>query len=94
MIQSFRCRRTEAFWRGRKPLKRFPPEIAQTALDRLDILHAAVRLDVLRSPPGNHLEALKGDLAGFHSIRINIRWRIVFRWTENGPADVAIVDYH
>ena len=57
-------------------------------------LDAAVVVDDLRFPPGNHLEALKGDRAGQHSVRINDQWRICFRWTEHGPADVEIVDYH
>ena len=51
-------------------------------------------LDDLRSPPGNRLEALKGNLRGMHSIRVNDQWRIIFRWTEAGPADVDVVDYH
>ncbi len=58
------------------------------------MLHAAVHLDDLRSPPGNRLEALRGDRRGQHSIRINDQWRIVFVWREDGPHDVAIVDYH
>ena len=61
---------------------------------KLDLLNAATNLDDLRAPPGNRLEALKGDLAGFHSIRINSQWRIIFRWTSSGPADVQIIDYH
>lgn len=58
------------------------------------MLHAAVHLDDLRSPPGNRLEALRGDRRGQHSIRINDQWRIVFVWRDDGPHDVAIVDYH
>ena len=58
------------------------------------MLHAAADLKDLRVPPGNRLEALKGDLAGLHSIRINDQWRLTFRWTSNGPAEVRIVDYH
>jgi proteic killer suppression protein len=61
---------------------------------KLDILDAATSLDDLRAPPGNRLEPLKGDLAGFHSIRINSQWRIIFCWTPGGPANVRIVDYH
>jgi proteic killer suppression protein len=57
-------------------------------------LNRAARLDDLRAPPGNRLEALRGDLAGSYSIRINDQWRIVFRWTTEGPCDVEIVDYH
>lgn len=58
------------------------------------MLDYAYKLDDLRSPPGNRLEALKRDLAGFHSIRINGQWRVVFRWTGAGPTEVNIVDYH
>ncbi len=58
------------------------------------MLDYAHKLADLASPPGNRLEALKGDLAGFHSIRINDQWRVVFRWTGSGPADVDILDYH
>jgi plasmid maintenance system killer protein len=65
--------------------------ITLTRYTRLDY---AKDLTDLASPPGNRLEALKGDLARLHSIRINARWRVVFRWTELGPADVEIRDYH
>ena len=58
------------------------------------MLDYASRLEDLRAPPGNRLEALKGKLVGFYSIRINDQWRIVFQWTEHGPSDVDIVDYH
>ncbi len=61
---------------------------------KLDMLDYAGVLTDLASPPGNRLEALKGDLKGFHSIRINDQWRIVFQWTASGPADVDILDYH
>src|SRR5215204_1266109 len=61
---------------------------------KLDMLHYAQKLEDLRSPPANRLEALKGDLKGFFSIRINDQWRIVFRWTGSGPEDVDVVDYH
>jgi proteic killer suppression protein len=57
-------------------------------------LSAAKRLDDLRVPPGNRLEALHGTRAGQHSIRINDQWRICFMWTEGGPSDVEIIDYH
>ena len=68
--------------------------VARVAARKLDMLDYAHELRDLKSPPGNRLEALKGDLAGFHSIRINDQWRVVFRWTENGPVDVDIRDYH
>ena len=58
------------------------------------MVHYAHRLDDLRSPPGNRLEALRGDLAGFHSIRVNDQWRVVFRWMAEGPEDVDVPDYH
>jgi proteic killer suppression protein len=92
MIQSFKSKATERFWHG-EPVKQFAPFAAQ-ALRRLDMLHVAARLSDLRVPPGNQLEALKGDRSGQHSIRINQQWRICFVWTANGPAEVEIVDYH
>ncbi len=61
---------------------------------KLDMLHYAQKLDDLRSPPANRLEALKGDLGGFYSIRVNDQWRVVFRWAANGAEDVDVVDYH
>ena len=64
------------------------------ALRKLDMLNAAIVLDDLRSPPGNHLETLRGDRKGQHSIRINEQFRICFVWTTTGPAKVEIVDYH
>lgn len=61
---------------------------------KLDMLHYAQKLDDLESPPANRLEALKGDLGGFYSIRVNDQWRVVFRWAANGAEDVDVVDYH
>ena len=58
------------------------------------MLHYAAHLDDLKAPPGNRLESLRVDLKGFHSIRINEQWRIVFRWTDAGPYEVRITDYH
>jgi toxin HigB-1 len=74
--------------------RRFPSEILAAALRKLDYLNAAVSLNDLRSPPGNHLEMLHGDWRGFHSIRINKQWRIVFRWSDAQAHDVQIIDYH
>ena len=68
--------------------------IARIVKRKFDILHYAVELDDLRAPPGNRLELLKGNSKGLHSIRINDQWRIVFRWSESGPQDVQITDYH
>lgn len=68
--------------------------MARIARRKLDMLHYADTLDDLRSPPGNRLEVLRGELKGCHSIRINDRWRLVFRWTEQGPTRARITDYH
>lgn len=93
MIKSFVDRDTERVWR-REPTKRLDPRIHKTANRKLHLLDAATTLEALRVPPGNHLEALKGDRRGQHSIRINDQWRICFRWTDTGPEDVKIEDYH
>ncbi len=93
MIRSFANSDTEAFfWNGICPAqwRRF----ARVAARKLDMLDYAVRLSDLRTPPGNRLEALKANRQGQHSIRINDQWRICFRWTNQGPEDVEIVDYH
>lgn len=93
MIVSTKGRFVEAVIAGKAP-KGFPADILRSAERRLRAVDAAVVLDDLRSPPGNRLEALAGDRAGQHSIRINDQWRICFRWTEAGAEDVEIVDYH
>jgi toxin HigB-1 len=93
MIASFRCEETRRLWNGERS-RRLPPEIQNVALRKLRLLAAAKRLDDLRVPPGNRLEALLGDRAGQYSIRINDQWRICFHWSEGGPTDVAILDYH
>ena len=92
MIRSFRCRDTERLHHGER-VRRFVA-IETVARRKLLILDAAARLDDLRVPPGNRLEALKGDRAGQHSIRINDQWRVCFRWFAAGAEDVEIVDYH
>ena len=96
MIRSFSDSATEDLYHGHQSsrVRRFPPTIISVALRKLDVLAAAHELVDLRVPPGNHLEALKGDLDGFHSIRINDQWRIVFRWENGGVDQVAITDYH
>jgi proteic killer suppression protein len=71
-----------------------PAAFRQRALDKLTLLDAAVSLDQLKIPPGNRLETLRGDRTGRHSIRINDQFRICFQWTDAGPIDVEIVDYH
>jgi proteic killer suppression protein len=92
MIQSFKCKDTLALYEGKSPrrFKAFLP-VAERKLSQLD---AAQTLDFMKAPPGNHLEALKGDRKGQHSVRINVQWRICFVWTDTGPIDVEIVDYH
>lgn len=92
MIKSFRCADTEALSKG-DHVRRFV-NIAAVARRKLRQLEIAGRLDDLKVPPGNRLEALKGDRAGQYSIRINEQWRVCFRWTEAGAEDVEIVDYH
>lgn len=91
-IQSFRCNHTQKLFEGEHP-KRFK-NIESVAERKLQMLDSAVDLKDLRAPPANRLEALKGSRAGQHSIRINDQWRVCFRWTETGAADVEIVDYH
>jgi proteic killer suppression protein len=92
MLVSFRCADTEALASGRR-VRRFA-SIESVARRKLRQLQIAGRLEDLRVPPGNRLEALKGDRAGQHSIRVNDRFRICFRWTATGAEDVEIVDYH
>jgi toxin HigB-1 len=93
VIRSFRDATTERLW-SRQRVKAIDPRIQRVALRKLAMLDAAEVLEDLRVPPGNRLEALKGDRAGQHSIRINQQWRICFLWTTAGPEDVEIVDYH
>lgn len=76
-----------------KPGKGFPANLFRAAVRKLAMFEAAHRLDDLRAPPANRLEALKGDRRGQHSIRLNAQWRLCFVWTEKGPEDVEIVDY-
>lgn len=92
MIRSFRCKDTQAVFEGGHP-KRFR-SMEAVATRKLAMLDAAKTLEFLRSPPGNRLEALKGDRAGQWSIRVNDQWRVCFSWTQEGPVDVEIVDYH
>ena len=93
MIRSFRCRETERLFKGRFS-KKWAQQIQRKALMKLNIIHAASRLDTLSVPPGNRLESLSGDRAGQHSIRINDQWRVCFVWKDGHAHDVAIVDYH
>lgn len=92
MIVSFRDAETEALANGRR-VRRFA-SIETIVRRKLRQLQIAGRLDDLRVPPGNRLQALKGKRAGQHSIRVNDQYRVCFRWTPAGPADVEVVDYH
>jgi toxin HigB-1 len=94
VIRSFKGKFAEPILQGRVVPKGFPANLANAARRKLIMVDAADFLQALNSPPGNRLEALKGDLAGKHSIRINDQWRIMFRWTDAGPEDVEIIDYH
>jgi proteic killer suppression protein len=96
MILSFGDRATEDVFHGRpgRRLRRYSPALIRVAQRKLDMLNAAHQLRDLRSPPGNRLEALSGDLEGFFSVRINQRWRIVFQWDGGDASRVRIVDYH
>jgi proteic killer suppression protein len=92
MIRSFADKDAEALFRDEfvRPFQ----GVARPAKRKLEMLNAASRLEDLRTPPSNRLEALQGDRKGFHSIRVNDQWRVVFRWQDGDAYDVAIVDYH
>ncbi len=92
MIHSFACAETEALFHSR-PVRRFR-NFERVARRKLLQIHAATVLKSLRIPPGNHLEALKDDRKGQHSIRINDQWRVCFVWKRDGAHQVEIVDYH
>jgi len=96
VIASFGNRATEDLYHGRKSkaVRRLPSEIVSVALRKLDMISAAQTLQDLMSPPGNRLEPLRGNLSGYHSIRINDQWRIVFRWSAGEAHSVRIADYH
>ena len=93
VLRSFRDKDTEAIWR-RQRSRRLDGPVQRVAWRKLAMLDAAETLTDLLIPPGNRLEKLTGDRAGQHSIRINQQWRICFVWTDAGPEDVEIVDYH
>lgn len=96
MIASLADRATEALFHGEtgKAIRKIPSDIRSVAVRKLDMVNAAHQLQDLRVPRGSRLEALKGDLRGKHSIRINDQWRIVFRWRDGDAHDVEIDDYH
>lgn len=93
MIRSFGDKETERLWR-REQVRSIEPRIHRVALRKLRQVGSAESIEDLRVPPGNRLEALKGNRSGQHSIRINDQWRICFVWTDAGPEEVEIVDYH
>lgn len=93
MIVSFKSRETEDLFHDRRP-KKLPSDILQTGRRKLMMIHAAQKIEDLRIPPGNRLEALKGDRKEQHSIRINDKWRICFRFEKGQAFDVEITDYH
>jgi proteic killer suppression protein len=93
MIVSFRDAETATIWAGRRS-RRLPTDLQAVALRKLRLLNNARRLEDLRVPPANRLEALKGDRRGQYSIRINDQWRICFTWREGNAYEVEIVDYH
>ncbi len=96
MILSFNGALAEELFDDRpgKAAKRFPKDLWRIARRKLQLIHEAAALEDLRIPPGNRLERLRGDLAGYHSIRINDQWRIVFKWEDSNARKVSIVDYH
>lgn len=94
-IASFADKAAELLWYEAKVGKGVAwAGCSRPALRKLTMLDTAEKLADLKAPPGNSLEALRGDLSGYHSIRINDQWRVVFRWTDQGPAHVRITDYH
>jgi proteic killer suppression protein len=95
MIISFGDDATDDLYNGKSTarVRAFPQDILSRARDKLDILDAVTSLEDLRAPPSNHLEKLGGNRAGYHSIRVNKRWRIVFRW-DGGAHEVRLLDYH
>lgn len=96
MIVSFGDDTTDDMFHGRptRRAQRFPRDVLPAALRKLDIVNAAAKLEDLRSPPGNRLEKLEGNLKGFHSIRVNDQWRVVFRWEGTDAHEVRLADYH
>lgn len=96
MIVSFGDAATEGIFNGEPSVRtrRFGPEVLKATVQKLDMLNAAHSLDDLKVPPGNRLEALKGALSGYHGIRVNDQWRLVFRWKDGFVQGVRLIDYH
>ena len=96
MIESFGNRLASDLFddKASRATRRFPGNLRRISRRKLLYLHDAAELKDLRVSPGNRLEALKGDLSGYHSIRINDQWRVVFVWNSGSPGEVQIIDYH
>jgi len=96
VIVSFGDQTTADLYHGRRSARarRVPADVSPAAVRKLDLVNAAHQLRDLRSPPGNRLEALRGDWKGFHSIRVDDQWRIVFQWSEGHAHEVQLIDYH
>ncbi len=96
MIRSFADKLTQDIFNGvsSKRVRRLDSNLVRATARKLDIINAAHVLQDLRAPPGNRLEALRGDLEGHHSIRVNDQWRLVFRWVDGTAHDVQLMDYH
>lgn len=92
MIRSFGDKQTEALFRDERVLEF--QAFARSAKRKLDMLHAASRIEDLLIPPANRLEKLEGNLKGFYSVRVNSQWRIIFRWMDGDAHDVRVIDYH
>lgn len=90
-IQSFKSADLAEIAAGRRPGRRFPADLIRVVQRKLGMLHQAIRLEDLRFPPGNHLEALAADRVGQHSVRVNDQFRLCFVWTDAGPSDVEFV---
>ena len=93
-ILSFADEAAEIFFKTGRSKRVGWANIKSVVARKLDMVHYAAELSDLKSPPGNQLEALTRDRVGYHSIRVNDQWRIVFRWTESGPTEVEVTDYH
>ena len=96
MILSFGDKATEDIYHGdnSRDARGIPNDLWKVVVRKLDMVNAAFELGDLRSPPGNRLEALRGSLAGFHSIRVNDQYRVIFKWAGNGAEKVQVLDYH
>jgi len=93
VIRSFADKEAEKIWNGTQS-KKLPASIQNVARRKLRMINNAQNINDLRIPPANHLEKLSGNLEGFHSIRINKQWRVIFKWENDNALEIQIVDYH